>query len=171
MKSNKVVYSRDESKMHNAPEALPIVMAIEIIILIVSVIYIVFSLISKNTDSVGFTVFSILGVFCIVHGTFCDYFYNWYENVRYEVESDGKVTYFYYLNDCAMSANKEVRIKLNKITKYKLKGKKKIVLYGEFNKRAPMKKPQELNKVVLQLDLGDNREKVMKAIETVIERS
>lgn len=168
MKSSTVVYKRDESKMHNAPNFLPVLLSIEVILIIVSLIYVFVSILTHSTDSVGFLVFAVIAIVCIVHGTFCDYFYNWYENVRYEINNN-KISYYYNLNECALSSNREVRIQIVSLTKFKLKGKKKVVLFGKFTKKAPLRNTKELNKITLQIDLTE-RDDIIKAFESIIER-
>lgn len=163
------IYKRDERGMKNIPSFLPILLSLELIISIVSGVVLLINLLTSGFNS-ACLVCSFIIIISIIHGIFCDCYYNWHEDVRYEISSEGKITYVYNLNECALTSKREVRIKINEVQKRKLKGKTKVTLYGNFSKRAPMQKPKTINKVVLHIDLHE-RDEILKFIDNEIERS
>lgn len=167
MSKGKVVYYRDESKLHTIPKFMPILMAVEFIAMIVCIIVGVVFLCNKNIEM--FLIFGGIALVLYLHGVFCDHYYNWQEHVRYEFEDD-KIRYKYDLNECALSSDTTVTIMIVDITKYKLNGKNKITLWGTFKKKTPMRSVIELNKVQLQINLTE-REEILGAFNCVLERS
>lgn len=92
----------------------------------------------------------------LIHGWFCDWFYNWQECARYEITRDLRnITYLYNLNKCSMASNTTVAIKFNKITSYKVRGKK-CILKGEFSKKMPLRKTSIVNKITVPVDFTDS---------------
>lgn len=165
MSKSKVVYYRNESKLHNIPKFFPVIMAFETLAMFIFIVICFVMLLKRNWTS-GF-VFGGLALLLYLHGVFSDYYYNWYEGVSYEI-ADKSIVYSYNLNECAMTSNTKVVIKVLSIDKYKVKGKK-VQLWGTFKKKAPMKKEIELNKIQLQIDLKE-KDEILVAFDNLRER-
>lgn len=166
MSKSKVVYHRDESKLHNIPKFFPVIMAFETLAMFILIVVCIVFLIKQDFLTSG--VCGGIALILYLHGVFSDHYYNWHEGVCYEVGND-YIVYTYNLNECAMTSNTKVTIKVLSVESYKVKGKK-IQLRGTFRKKAPMKKEIELNKVLLQIDLKEKNE-ILVALDKLKERS
>lgn len=163
-----MVYYRDETKLHNVPSVVPAMMMLDFFICLASGGVLLIGLINHSM-MISMVAAIIL---CVGFGAsaFCDNYFNWYINCSYDLSKKNKLSYSFHLNGVSVSQNKTV-INISKVDKYKISGKK-LMIYGQIEKKIPLRPVQSPKKITLQFDFDDvARQAVLDRLNTLKERN
>lgn len=144
-----MVLYRNESKAHNVPSVVPLLMLFDVLMCIIFSIVTVISLVSNK-----FSIIYLVPIFIgLVVGVFCDSFFNWYIGCKYDIRKD-KVIFTYRLNGLGMDA-RETRIVISHVDSYKVsKHKQYVLIKGTIVKKPPMGKSTTLKSIKLCYDFS-----------------
>lgn len=144
-----MILYRNESKAHNVPSAVPLLMLFDVLMCIIFSIVTVISLVSNK-----FSIFYLTPIFIgLAVGFFCDSFFNWCIGCKYDIRKD-KIIFTYRLNGLGMNA-KETRVVISSVDSYKVNSNKQYVLVkGTITKKPPIGKSTVLKSIKLYYDFS-----------------
>lgn len=147
-----MVYHRNETNLHNVPNAVPSLMMIDFFACLISTIVLIIGLFGRNKTAIIVSC-SILAVGMLA-SIFCDNYFNWYINCTYDLSKKNKLIYSFNLNGVSVSQNKTV-VTISDVSKFKVKGNK-ISIKGCIEKRAPLRQVKTLKKIDIPFDFDDD---------------
>lgn len=151
-------YKRDESKVHYAPGVLIIT---DMFMTIATLILIIAFIITRITG----LLIAILGILLL--DTILSKYFTYRENLILKINNDS-IEYSYNLNKSIVpSHNATVSIKANKIRKVVCFGKK-IIIWGNITRKQPLKSPQKLSHISLELDFNENKSTIQQLIKDMV---
>lgn len=152
-------FLRDESHMRTASSRFLCLVILAWIVAGFASFYLLFG----RHKLVAIIILGIVACFA-VYSEAC---YNYYEGVIIEFKNKGFV-YTYKLNQDFISGNNLVSIFADKVNKVVIK-KRKAIIYGDIRKKQPLKKEQSLNKVVIMVNFGVDRNSVIAELRKCVE--
>lgn len=142
-------YTRNESKLHNAPVSILYINMVLCIVYITLIMLLVVSMINKSKYDIIINVSLLLIV--TIYSVFSDIYYNYYENAIIKFENNNLI-YEYDLNrDFIPASNPKVHISIKGITKVKKRFNKARV-YGTIIKKQPLGKQKHLKYCDIVID-------------------
>lgn len=144
-----MILYRNESKVHNVPSVVPLLMLFDVLMCIIFSIVTVISLVSNK-----FSIVYLIPIFIgLAVGVFCDSFFNWCIGCKYDIRND-KIIFTYRLNGLGMDA-KETRVVISSVDSYKVNSNKQYVLVkGTIIKKPPIGKSNALKSIKLYYDFS-----------------
>lgn len=160
-----MIVNRDESKLVNVPEFIPVLMFIDLIVCIVFGIIFLVGLIRGN---INFIYLVPIGV-GLALGEFCDIYFNWYIGCSFDIQHN-KIIFSYHLNGFGMS-DKPTQVTIRHISKYKFNfNKQSITVFGDITKKAPLRKSTELRSTKLYFDFkSEDGQKIISKLDELKE--
>lgn len=157
------IIKRDERNLRNLPNFMVTLVGVDSLICFVSIIGLIVSLLIKKDFILWIVLFGISIIFSI----FCEKFFNWYIGVEYLLNKK-RIEYSYRLNGYS-SSDKRVVVSIGNCNRYKVSGNgKKITVYGNVTKKAPLRKPQILEKITLEFNLKeDEKQKIIEYLDSM----
>lgn len=151
-----MILYRNESKAHNVPSVVPLLMLFDVLICIIFSIVTVISLVSNK-----FSIVYLIPIFIgLAVGVFCDSFFNWCIGCKYDIRND-KIIFTYRLNGLGMDA-KETRVVISSVDYYKVNSNKQYVLVkGTIIKKPPIGKSTTLKSIKLYYDFSLDNSKCL----------
>lgn len=160
---NNTIY-RDESKLHKVPDWIIYTMPLNIFLMLIGIILVIVGIAKDGINYLGVGVFTLT----LFWGIFVDKYFNFYNNCRYDINTN-KIIFMYDLSNSILpQTNCTVKIEVFKVTKLKAR-KNSVTVWGTISKSAPRQATKTLNKVDLRLDFKE-RDLILEKLYTLKDR-
>ena len=143
------VLKRDESGLRNVPGIVVWTMPLFVILMVGCGVAFVITLLTSRTFGIVQTILFIVAVLSWAWGEFVDKFYNFQENLRYEVKNKSLVCRYELAGSVIPTSNKTVTIKIKDVTKIKRK-KNGFKVVGDLTESRPFSKEKQERREFLQ---------------------
>ena len=164
MKSDDLVFKRDEEGMHNASSRVIYSNAICSVILLVSIVYLLYAIATHSLFVWSSLILAVLGVLSLVWGIFSDIYFNFYENCKFTFIGKGTCIYEYDLNKDIVGNNNHARVVIKSVRKIRFK-RNECTIYGDIVVKKPRKKDIITSKYSCMINCSDDKQKFVSELK------